>query len=80
MAGPASPWPPDRWEPPPGAEVLLGALTGGLLFGAIRRTELWGGLNVVPGAVVYATLGLVLFAAAGGRRCGCSRPLGTAPP
>jgi hypothetical protein len=47
------------WEPPRGAELLLGALAGGLLFGAARRSELWGVLNTVPGATLYATLGLV---------------------
>jgi hypothetical protein len=54
------------WEPPRGAELLLGALAGGLLFGSARRSELWGVLNTVPGATVYATLGLAascLFAA-----------------
>jgi hypothetical protein len=46
------------WQPPRGAEVLLGALAGGLLFGSARRSELWGVLNTVPGATVYASLGL----------------------
>ena len=47
------------WEPPRGTEIVLGVIAGGLLFGAIRRTGLWGGLNVVPGAMAWATLGLV---------------------
>jgi hypothetical protein len=53
------------WQPPRGASVLVGALAGGLVFGEIRRSELWGELNVVPGAVVWATLGLLGSAAVG---------------
>lgn len=52
------------WDPPRGAEVLLGVLAGGLLFGAARRSELWGGLNAVRGALLLATLGALLSAAA----------------
>jgi hypothetical protein len=44
---------------------VLGALAGGLIFGEIRRTELWGGLNVVPGAVIWATAALIGSAAVG---------------
>jgi hypothetical protein len=47
------------WSPPSGTEVVLGVLAGGLLFGAIRKTDLWGGLNAVPGATLWATLGLL---------------------
>jgi hypothetical protein len=47
------------WRPPTGADVVLGVLAGGLLFGALRRTSLWGGLNVAPLALLYATAGLV---------------------
>ncbi|MGH2767314.1 MAG: hypothetical protein ACRDKA_15650 [Actinomycetota bacterium] len=47
----------ESWAPPRGAEVVLGALAGGLLFGLVRQSELWGALNVVPGATVWATLG-----------------------
>jgi hypothetical protein len=47
------------WSPPRGAEVILGVLVGGLLFGAIRKTDLWGGLNAVPRATLWATLGLL---------------------
>jgi hypothetical protein len=53
------------WSPPAGASLLLGALAGGLVFGEIRRTELWGELNVVPGAVLWATAALVASAAVG---------------
>lgn len=56
------------WSPPRGTDVVLGVLAGGLLFGAIRKTDLWGGLNAVPGATLWATLGLLgtclLFAGA----------------
>jgi hypothetical protein len=51
------------WAPPPGAEAVLGALTGGLLFGAIRLSTLWGSLNVDEAALAYSTLGLVVAAA-----------------
>jgi hypothetical protein len=47
------------WRPPAGAEVVLGMLVGGLLFGALRRTSLWGALNTDPFALLYATVGLV---------------------
>jgi hypothetical protein len=48
------------WRPPPGAVALLGFVAGGVLFGAVRRSELWGSLNTVPRAGVFATLGLVV--------------------
>jgi hypothetical protein len=47
------------WSPPRGTEVVLGVLAGGVLFGAIRKTDLWGSLNAVPGATLWATLGLL---------------------
>ena len=50
------------WSPPAGAELVLGVLAGGLVFGAIRRSALWGGLNVVDGALVWATLGAAVIA------------------
>jgi hypothetical protein len=52
------------WDPPRGAEALLGALAGGVLFGAVRRSELWGSLNTVRAAGLVAALGLVAFCAA----------------
>ena len=30
------------WTPPRGAQALLGGVAGGVLFGAVRRSELWG--------------------------------------
>lgn len=53
-----------EWDPPQGAEALLGALAGGVLFGALRRSELWGGLNTVEHATVVATVGLLVSCAA----------------
>ena len=50
---------PRGWEPPRGAEALLGVLAGGVLFGALRRSELWGSLNTVQDAELVATLGLL---------------------
>jgi hypothetical protein len=51
------------WEPPRGAEAVLGAFAGGVLFGAVRRSELWGDLNTVDGALLVSTAGLVLSCA-----------------
>jgi hypothetical protein len=51
------------WRPPRGAPVVLGALAGGLTFGAIKRSTLWGGLNVAEHALLLATGGLVVVAA-----------------
>jgi hypothetical protein len=50
------------WVPPLGAEALLGVLAGGVLFGAIRRSELWGSLNTVDGALAFAILGVLTSA------------------
>ena len=47
------------WDPPPGAAVLLGVLAGGVLFGAARRSELWGSLNTVEHADLVATVGVL---------------------
>jgi hypothetical protein len=53
------------WSPPRGAEALLGVLAGGVLFAAVRRSELWGSLNTVEQASAVAALGLLAFCAAG---------------
>ena len=53
------------WEPPRGAAALLGSVIGGLLFGVVRRTELWSGVAVRPAAVWWATAGLVGACAVG---------------
>lgn len=53
------------WRPPRGAELVLGVLAGGLLFGAVRQSPLWGRLNVVPAAQAYAIVGVVAAAAGG---------------
>jgi hypothetical protein len=50
------------WDPPRGAEALLGVLAGGALFGAVRRSEVWSGLNRHPAALLWATLGMLAFA------------------
>lgn len=52
------------WQAPRGAEALLGALAGGVLFGAVRRSELWGDLNTAQHADIAAAVGLVAFCAA----------------
>lgn len=52
------------WDPPRGAPAVLGVLTGGLLFGAVRRSELWGELNTDPHAELLATAGLIAAGAA----------------
>lgn len=46
------------WGPPRGAEALLGVVAAGVLFGAVRRSELWVGVNLRPGALVWATVAL----------------------
>jgi hypothetical protein len=47
------------WTPPRGAPALLGVLVGGLVFGAARRSEIWGDLNTEPHAELLAGLGLM---------------------
>jgi hypothetical protein len=47
------------WAPPRGAEAVLGVLTGGILFGAARRSELWGDLNTAQHAELAAAAGVV---------------------
>jgi hypothetical protein len=51
------------WDPPRGAEALLGVLGGGVLFGAVRRSELWGDLNTIDHALLVATLGVAASSA-----------------
>lgn len=53
------------WEPPRGAAALLGSVIGGLLFGVLRRTELWSGVAVRSDAPLWATAGLVAASGAG---------------
>jgi hypothetical protein len=53
------------WDPPRGSEALLAVIAGGVLFGAVRRSELWGDLNTVREATLVATLGLLVFCAVG---------------
>jgi hypothetical protein len=52
------------WDPPRGTEILLGVATGGLLFGAVRQSGLWTGVNRLPSAPAYNTLGLLCLCAA----------------
>jgi hypothetical protein len=51
------------WDPPRGSLALLGVLAGGVLFGAVRRSELWGDLNTVEAARLVATIGVAAAAA-----------------
>jgi hypothetical protein len=51
------------WSPPRGA--VLGVLAGGILFGAARRSELWGSLNTNDDAELLAALGVLGASAAG---------------
>ncbi len=46
------------------AGVLLAVVIGGLLFGVLRLTPLWGDLNVSPQATLWSTLGLLACCAA----------------
>jgi hypothetical protein len=51
------------WHAPRGADALLGVLSGGVLFGAVQRSGLWTGVGLTPGALAFATVGLVGFCA-----------------
>jgi hypothetical protein len=51
-----------RWRPPAGATLVLGVLAGGLAFGAVRMSTLWGGLNAARHALLWATVGVVVSA------------------
>ena len=44
-----------RWQPPRGSAPLLGIVLAGTIFGAVRRTELWSGVAVLPAATLYST-------------------------
>lgn len=48
------------WDPPRGASALLGGVVGGLLAGAVRRTEFWSGVAVRPDALLWSSAALVL--------------------
>lgn len=50
---------PRAWSPPRNSDVLLAILVGGLLFGGLRRSVLWGELNASPRATLLASGGLV---------------------
>jgi hypothetical protein len=54
-----------RLHPPRGMEALLGALVGGVLFGAVRRSELWGDLNATDHPQLVATAGVLAACAFG---------------
>jgi hypothetical protein len=49
--------------PPPGGNVLLGVVIGGVLFGVLRLTTLWGDLNISPQATLWSSIGLVVCCA-----------------
>lgn len=49
------------WDPPRGADAVLGVLAGGLLFGAFEPSRLWGSLDVGPTAGRNAVVGLLGF-------------------
>jgi len=51
------------WTPPGGAEALLGVVAGGVLFGLVRRAEVWTELTAGPMFAVYSTVGLVVTCA-----------------
>jgi hypothetical protein len=54
-----------RPQPPRGMEALLGALAGGILFGAVRRSELWGDLDAAGEPQLVATGGVLASCALG---------------
>lgn len=47
-----------RWQPPRAAGVLLGVTAAGLVFGLLRRSEVWVPVLSRDGAVLWSTLGL----------------------
>jgi hypothetical protein len=49
------------WVPPRGAEALLGVLAGGVLFGAVRQSEIWGDLQLRPDALLLSTIGVTVL-------------------
>jgi hypothetical protein len=51
-----------RWRPPAGATLVIGVLAGGLAFGAVRMSTLWGGLNAARHALLWATVGVAVSA------------------
>lgn len=51
------------WQPPRGAATLLGVLAGGVLFGSVRRSAAWSGIDPVGGRVTHSTLGLLALCA-----------------
>jgi hypothetical protein len=53
------------WDPPRGMDALLGALAGGVLFGAVRRSELWGELNTAAEPQLFAAAGVIASCALG---------------
>lgn len=53
------------WAPPAGAEIVLGALAGGLTFGLVSRSELWLTQRLVQEAELLLTLGVVGSSALG---------------
>ena len=54
-------------------------MIGGLLFGALRRTELWSPVAVLPLATLYATGGLLVACALGGTAAALAGRIGGSP-
>jgi hypothetical protein len=53
------------WHPPRGAPALLGVLIGGVLFGALRRSELWLEIDATGQREPIATAGVLAACALG---------------
>jgi len=53
------------WAPPRGAELVLGVLAGGLIFGVVRISRLWGATGAGPQGRWFELGGLAVCAAAG---------------
>ena len=53
------------WAPPRGAAALVGVVAGGLLFGELRTSSLWGVRDVLPLGWAWAAGGLLACCAAG---------------
>jgi hypothetical protein len=51
-----------RWDPPAGAEIVLGVLAGGLLFGSVRGSVTWLEFAASPNPHVWRAGGLLVWA------------------
>ena len=68
-----------RWQPPRGSAALLGIVLAGTIVGAVRRTELWSGVAVLPAATLYSTAVFLAACLLGAALAGLTQRLAGAP-